>query len=327
MLRKLLKPPAWARFEMPPLLPGEQLVVRLTAGILPIALILVVARGSRVDWFGYLTIMSTGLGVLGLGLFYRATQRNEDIATTLVSAAAFILFTGIASGFNYTLLPLWRPPIDVQLAAMDAIVGFHWPDVMAFFVDWPFAFEVMRYAYLSSLPQLALLIVLLGLSGRTNDLQVLIVAATLAACMTIGTWLAFPSFGTSTLYSLPPDVLRLDPIVGPSYGRELLRLASDGPTLISPSNALSLIAAPSYHIVMALLAIHASRNLPRVRWPFLAINLLIIPATIVHGGHHLVDLAAGAIVSMLGVVMARAYLDRPHGRRVEANAAPATLAA
>ncbi len=326
-MRQILKLPGWAPKKLPPLLLSERLVLSLTAGILLIALILVVARGSRVDWFGYLTIMSAGLGVLGLGLFYRATQRNEDIATTLVSAAAFILFTGVASGFNYTLLPIWRAPIDVQLASMDAILGFHWPDVMAFVVKWPFAFEVMRYAYLSSLPQLALLIALLGLSGRTNDLQVLIVAATLAACMTVGSWLAFPSFGTSTLYSLPPEVLQLNPIVGPSYGRELLRLASDGPSLISPSNALGLIAAPSYHIVMALLAIHASRNLPRVRWPFLAINLLIIPATIVHGGHHLVDLAAGAIVSILGVVMARAYLDRPHDRRIEANAAPATLAA
>jgi PAP2 superfamily len=301
--------------EWPILRPSEKLMLGATAIIVALALVMTFARGHSVDWVAYLTLLATGGILCGLGLAYRAAHRNEDIATTLVSIGVLFVFTCVLAGFNQTLLPIWRAPIDGELASIDAFLGFSWPNAMAFFVDWPRTFELLRYAYISVMPQLAALTLVLGLSGRTHDLHVLMVASILTACMTVAIWTVIPSFGPSTIYELSPQVLQLNPIVGSGYGGQLTRLATEGPRWISPSDDLGLIAAPSYHLVMAVLAAHAARNLRWVRWPFFALNGLVIPATVVHGGHHLIDLIAGGGVVAIGLALAGAYLGSATDRK------------
>lgn len=56
------------------------------------------------------------------------------------------------------------------------------------------------------------------------------------------------------------------------------------------------ITFPSAHTILALLAIQAWWWHPVLRWPVLALNLLVIVTTIPMGGHYYVDLIAGALV-------------------------------
>ena len=77
---------------------------------------------------------------------------------------------------------------------------------------------------------------------------------------------------------------------------------------------MGLIAVPSFHIVMALVAIRASWTLAWARWPFFIVNLLVLPGTIVHGGHHLIDVFGGAFVTMAGLIAANRLIDGRHGK-------------
>jgi hypothetical protein len=55
-----------------------------------------------------------------------------------------------------------------------------------------------------------------------------------------------------------------------------------------------------------------------VRWPFLALNVAVLIAVPIHGGHHLVDLFGGFAVSAVAIAIATAIVA--HARRQEETA-------
>ncbi len=298
------------------LLPAERIMLGVTAALAAASALLVIARGYAVDVPGHLTVFGGGTALVALGFFYRLTARNDAIAATLIATGAYIYFAAVASAFNHALLPLWRAPIDPVLAAIDGAFGFHWPDALATAAQWPMLVEATRYAYMSSLIQFAIIVPLLGLSGRTRELQVFMLASVLCCLATVGFWALFPSLGTTSIYPLALEFERaLAPHLGSAYGEDMWRLATTGPQLISPQDARGLISAPSFHTVMALLAIYATWSNAYARWPFLLVNALVLPGTIIHGAHHLIDVMLGAGLTVLGVLAAKKLLSRPQRRQ------------
>jgi membrane-associated phospholipid phosphatase len=93
---------------------------------------------------------------------------------------------------------------------------------------------------------------------------------------------------------LPEWVLNAIPLaVDPAYGQELVRLGLEGVDHLSPANILGLIGFPSFHIFMALMSVFF---VPRHRLFIVvigALNILMLPAVLVQGGHHLSDVFGG----------------------------------
>jgi hypothetical protein len=295
-----------------PLMLAERFMLTTALALAAVNLAAIVWRAIPVVWFEYVAASLFTGAILALGLFYRYAGRGDHLANTLIATASFLLFTIAASAFTYQLLPIWRAPIDPWLMSIDRMLGFHWPDLLAFAADRPWLAETTRYAYMSSFVQFTLLVLVLGFSNRTHELHVFMLATVTTTLTTIAVWGLFPSFGTTTVYAIDADVeARLRPIVGSSYGLELLRRAAEGPVRISAQDSLGLVAAPSYHTVMALLAIYAARTIPYLRVGALALNLMILPGILIHGGHHLVDIFAGAIVTVIGILTAQAMLRSP----------------
>ncbi len=287
-------------------LPAEKtmITVALAAGV--VDLVLIWYKNSLVDWAGYLTILALVAGLLTLGLFYRVSGRSERIGAAGISAGLFIFFSLCLSMFNYLLLPLWREPIDLGLNAIDQLFGYSWPAVIEWAGQNPVFNSIVRFAYLSTIPQIAAIIVILGLTGKIKELNTLIVAVTITATFTITFWGLFPSLGAKSLYDLPLAMeLLASPVVSTAYGDQMLLMAKEGPGLISPKEIKGLVAFPSYHIVLSGLAVYAART---VKWIFpfyLVLNALILPGIYMHGGHHLVDLPAGLLVAAVGLYLAR----------------------
>lgn len=295
----------WARRQW--FMPAEKTmaVVALCAGAIDLGLIFY--KNSQVDWIGYLSIMGIVTGLMCMGLFYRLSGRSERIGAAVICAGLFIFFSLCLSMFNYQLLPLWRAPIDLELNAIDRMLGFHWPDVVAWASQHLVINEIIRFAYMSTIPQFAAIVVILGLTGRIRELHILIVSITITATFTICFWGVFPSMGPSTIFELPRSVeLLAHPLHDTSvYGKYLIRMAVEGPDLISPKDIKGLVAFPSYHIVLAFTAVYCARDIKWVFPFYLVLNLLIVPGIFMHGGHHLIDLPAGAIVAMVGIYLAR----------------------
>jgi membrane-associated phospholipid phosphatase len=123
----------------------------------------------------------------------------------------------------------------------------------------------------------------------------------LSAPICIAIWVLAPSFGAFSVYALPDAHLTL--ALDSTYARELERLLRDGPGLISPRDAKGPIGFPSYHAEMALLVIWYLRDVNYLRWPVVALNLAVLIATPVQGGHHAVDVLAAFPVAAFSVLL------------------------
>ena len=285
--------------------PGERIVATVTALLFAIDGLLIWRAPAMMDWAGYAVVVAIGLGTCALGLAYRHFRRSEEIALAVLAAGLFILFTIAGSLFNYLLLPVGESRLDSMLAAIDGRLGYSWPDFVAALAEFPALGALLRIVYVSSLPQLIVIVLILGFAGRRGQLHHFLVTGVLGALISIGIWSAMPSFGPSVYYPVAAETVKtLGMIVGPAYGAELSRLAMHGPVLLSPRDVLGLIAFPSFHTVMACMAVWFTIPLRRLFPFFLVINLLMIPAILAHGGHHLMDLLGG--VAVFGLALATA---------------------
>ncbi|MGH6890145.1 MAG: phosphatase PAP2 family protein [Rhizomicrobium sp.] len=245
--------------------------------------------------------------LLWLGsLFYARIRKSPDLAAMLFGAGFLVAFAAGFSVLNYFLLTVAGHRIDTVLAQIDRALGVDWPALMAFVAAHPALNLLLRLAYITVLPQVALLIIALGFCGRANAIYEFCLALAIAAAITIAFWTVFPSFGAFSIYVLPGEVVhRLHPELGPAYARDLVALLASGPGRISPDQIKGLIGFPSFHAAMAVLVVWYGRRLRYLRWPLVAWNIVVLVATPVHGGHFVVDVIAGLAVVAPAILLTR----------------------
>src|SRR3954469_16889487 len=246
------------------------------------------------DIAGYLRLCLLSAVLLGASRVYTALRPDPRLAAMLFGTGFLCLFSLEASILNYLLLPHAGPRIDEMLARLDRAMGFDWPAAMRFMAGHPLLNAAALFAYSSMLPQVALLIIVLG-STRPARVYCLCASLALAALVCIAVWSFAPSFGAFSVYpaAAPKMALALDW----AYAQDLVRLLRDGPGLISPHDARGLIGFPSYHAALALLVIWYAWPHAMLRWPALALNIAVLAATPVQGGHHLVDVLGAVPVT------------------------------
>lgn len=301
---------------------AERFVLGFIATLFSIDAISIAAKGIRVDYAGYLVCVLAGAGVFILGQIYRKSRRDFRIAAALTSGGLFILFTLAASVFNYMFLPVAFPTIDHVLFSVDATFGYSWEGIVQWAAVHPWIGTILFFVYATSLPQLLVIVLTLGFTGRERQLHHFLVTGVLGAFASIVFWIFFPTFGPSAYVHLPQWIPQAIPLaVDNGYGQELNRLALEGVTYLSPKNVLGLIGFPSFHIFMAAMSVWF---VPR-HWLAMAVilplNLLMLPAVLVQGGHHLSDVFGGLIFFAAVCTASGRLLDWLSAReRVDATA-------
>lgn len=295
--------------------PAEIFLSKIILGLGALDVVVLLYKQIGVDIAAYLGSFAIGFAAIAFGQIYRKLGRDEGISLASTSAGLFILFTLVGSIFNYCLLPIQFPRIDVHLAQFDALLGFSWVDFTTWASKYPLVGPVLTAVYFSSMPQLVLVIVILGFTKRMETLHTALITGVFAGLLTFATWYLFPAFGATSVYGLPDDVLQRMPIaVGPAYGQELVRLSVEAVHFISPKDMLGIIGFPSFHTVMAAISVVFMRQFKSVWIIFVVLNALMVPAIIIQGGHHLSDLLGGLAVFTLSFVLAKFTLGRLNQR-------------
>ncbi|MES5046709.1 phosphatase PAP2 family protein [Rhizobium nepotum] len=309
---------------------AERFVLGFIAILFAIDAALITAKGIRVDYAGYSLCALAGAGVFILGQFYRKSGRDLRIAAALISGGLFILFTLVASVFNYMFLPVAFPAIDDVLFRVDAALGYSWPDIVLWAATNPWIGTILFFVYATSLPQLLVIVITLGFTGKERMLHHFLVTGVLGAFTSIVFWIFFPTFGPSAYVQLPQWVSQTIPLaVDNAYGQELSRLITGGVSYLSPKSVLGLIGFPSFHIFMAAMSAWFVPRHWLVMAVILPVNLLMPLAVLVQGGHHLSDVFGG-LVAFAIVCAASARLLKwlsAKERDGEAAASPAQIVA
>jgi PAP2 superfamily len=249
---------------------------------------------------------------LALAALYYDYRRNEACLSATAAVAAFlIVFPASASLLSYLLLTIAGPRIDNLLASADLALGFHWLQVMAFAADHPRVNALLGFAYMSVMAQTIFLLFVLGLRGRLEALYGFALALAIGAVITLTVWTAFPSFGAFSVFMLPDSVAgKLGVVLGTDYGRILVGMLRNGPGFISPAELRGLVGFPSYHTLQAIVLFWYARREPYLRGVALVLNLVVLVAIPVQGGHHLMDMLGGALVAVAAIAISGSLVSR-----------------
>jgi hypothetical protein len=308
------------------------ILLALTAILAVVDGVLLALGHASLDVPGYLRLCLLSLVLLGAGRVYATVRPDPRLAAMLLGTGFLCLFSLEASILNYLLLPHTGPRIDEMLAGIDRAMGFDWPVAMRFMAAHPLLNAAALFVYSSMLPQVAVLTIVLG-STEPARVHRFCASLALSALICIAVWSLAPSFGAFSLYPPPPSGMAL--ALDWAYAQDLVRLLREGPGLISPHDARGLIGFPSYHAALALLVIWYAWRHVLLRWPALVLNLAVLAATPVQGGHHLADvLGAVPVTAVTLLIVARwtrgekhvelsALVNKPP--RLRANWAPSGL--
>ncbi|MFE3836302.1 phosphatase PAP2 family protein [Pseudogemmobacter sonorensis] len=281
---------------LPVLLPAERVLLAMVFAIGAAALALVAAMGRVVEWGGFLPGLLGAVAIIAVGVYARAWRRMKRLGDVAVGIGLFMGFTAIVALFIYALFPLPRPMIDHELLGLDAMLGYDWVAFVEALARWPAIGSFLGWLYMSSLAQIILVIALLGAMGRETALHRFLMVGMLTMILAVAIWWTWPSVGPSA-WRLPDPAAaeRIGLVFSPRYGAILLHLVQEGPAVIRVEEIMGMVAFPSYHIVMAWMVLWYAWRTP-LSLPFLASGIAMVPATLSHGGHHLVDLIAGSLL-------------------------------
>jgi len=282
----------------------EWLLVCLTIAVGLASVVLSYVKDQPVAWGAFAVSFVPAFGLLLVGLYLRGPKAAPRLSQLAIANAIYIGFSGVIAILIYLRFPISTPLIDTQLAQMDAWLGFNWEGFVTWLAQYPAFGSFLAPVYLSSLPQLFVVICFLALAGHATRLNQALITGILSLCFTVGFWWVWPSVGPSAYITIPAETANAIGLFhGPEVGAKLARLVSEGTPLIHPGDIMGTIAFPSDHTVMMLVVVWFLRGL-WLFWPALVINALMVPAILSHGGHYLVDVLGGLLAFTLAAIIA-----------------------
>ena len=305
-----------------PAILGERWRLGLIAAVWAVDLALLPFAPFRIAWLSFAPVVLWVAVLAVIVLVYTRWRPEPPLAHAARATAEILVFVLGAALANYLGFMAGRPLFDGQLVALDGLVGFHWPSFVAWLGGLPHVDAVLLIAYNSSLPQVALIVAFLALSGRKAALDRFLIAFMVSALVTIVVWTLFPTFGAYVYYlSQGTEVSTAGLAVDPAYARTLLAMHAGTFPPFRFDTIVGLVGFPSFHTCLAVLCAFALWGVRGLGPLALAANALVLLAVPAQGGHHLADVLGGMVTIALAMWLARRVLASA------ATPAPATVLA
>lgn len=249
-----------------------------------------------------------------------ATSANA-VGSLAAHAFLFVPLTFASVWFMYLATATDRPLMDQTLAAFDAAIGFDWQVFLSFTNKQPAVAETLVFAYHALGRQLPPLILLLAFARRprlTEFIALLAVSSALTAIL----MLLVPAAGAYAYFQPSPiEFSNFTTRAGMWHFTELVKLRSGVPFYLLVTRAEGLVTFPSYHTALGILVVYALRDYRWLFWPVACLNGLMIISTLPEGGHHLIDVIAGAMVGLASILAVK-FITGYQPRVAAANAQP-----
>jgi membrane-associated phospholipid phosphatase len=247
--------------------------------------------------FGKVAIASL---LLGLASGFYSFRKEERVTSALLCTAQFALFPAVAAPLSYiaasAALPLW----DETFASWDRGLGLDWLGWLAAMNNHTMLHEIFAAAYSSFLPQAAIVILALALSGHLLHLRLYILSFIFAALLTIAISAVLPAEGVWGYFQLSPsNYPNITPVTQELHLNIFRGLRAGSFRELAAQGAEGIITFPSLHTAGGWLFIFAMWPVRYLRWVFLLLNLTMIVATPVDGGHYFSDVIAGTATAIL----------------------------
>lgn len=240
----------------------------------------------------------------------------------LIACYVFLLTYAVASTtIVYLGQALGAPLQDQAFAAADEALGFDFLAFHAWVGTQPMLPEALHFAYHSCARQFLIIFVVSAilLDRETVAQFCALMALTLIPTVIIAS--LWPALG-SCIYHQPTvaPFAHLDPLACREYLPHVEALRAGTYTVFDLREAKGLLTFPSYHTVMAIIAVYSVRRHIWLLIPFAGLNALNIVATIPYGGHYLVDVFAGAAIAFAAIAVVQWNARRQPSRSTATDA-------
>lgn len=259
--------------------------------------------------------------------FRHPRKRDPFVIFTLGSTGQMLLIPAVMTPLTYVAASADLPMQDALLNGLDHALHLDWVAYYNFFYSHHALLATAVWSYaLIGCPIFAVPVAL-GWTGRYWRLQVFALAFALALIATTIVSIFVPAIGTYDVLHVHPDP---DVFTPGGYLEQLrvLPLVRDGSLReLSFRSLAGLITFPSFHAASAVLYLWA---LWPVRWlgpVAAAVNVMMLLATPIVGGHYFVDIFAGIAVAIAAIATAKLLADRLAGKTLAPAFAGAALPA
>jgi membrane-associated phospholipid phosphatase len=243
---------------------------------------------------GAVTLSIALLALFAIGLIYTRWRPRERLADLAQTAAQLMAYFAAIGTFSYLLTAGAAPLVDDALSAADRATGFDWLHWFTWVHERPIVALVLKLAYMSATPQLALIPIYLALSGQAERNSRLIWQLIASLALIVPLSALFPAASAWVHYA----VTDLIPAV---HMPDFTALRSGTMREISLSRMEGLITFPSFHTTLAVLFVAALREHRVVLVIGAIVNGLMLLSIPSEGGHYLVDVLAGALVAAVAI--------------------------
>jgi hypothetical protein len=264
----------------------------------------------RIDWSSFL-LPGGACAVLVVAARFYAWRQDQRIASALAATAMLLVFSAVGGPLSYLAASANFPLQDLFFDAADRALGFGWRGLFDWMNSSPIAHPVFGFAYQSFTLQASVAILCLSFTGRFVHLRTYLLAFMTAAVVTIVISAVVPAQGVWGHYGLnAADHPAINPVTREFHLPIFHGLRDGSYRLLAGLGSMGIITFPSFHSAIALLFIFAFWPVPVMRWIGLVVNVLMIVATPVDGGHYFIDVIAGVVIAVGCWVAARALVDR-----------------
>lgn len=265
------------------------------------------AARLTVAWTSNLTLPALLCVLFGLGQYFRYGRQRPDLHAICDIAMQIVLVLLLGALLTYAATAANFPYRDADLHRLDQIMGLDRTVYLDLFRAHPWLNDIVAVAYLTLLPQFAIVPVMLLAVGKTARAHRLLFAIGIALLLTSMVTTFVPA--VSAFYYL--DVAPSGPATLSLDFQALLRtieaLRSGALQAIRLDDLQGLITFPSFHTVGGLLLAWAAFAVPYIRWVGVGLNAALIAATPVVGAHYFVDLMGGAAVAAIAILAANKF--------------------
>jgi membrane-associated phospholipid phosphatase len=284
----------------------RQLTWRLIGALILIATLAGLAFGFTLDVHSTAYIAGIALLVL-FPVFYLADGHHAypRIAALLIGLCQFLVVSFAAVYSNVVLNAMALPYRDMELAALDAMIGIDWPALVLWIDSKAWLAITFCIAYWSLNYQPLLLLIGLAIWRGSREIHAFLLAWTIALLFTTAISPLTPAVAGYAHFGIDVAALQHMKSQGGYIYLPVLEAVRDGSLRHLDLEALKgIVTFPSFHASAAVLLAWGFWQLPYARWPMLALNAVMTVSVVYAGSHYVTDLIGGCAIAAAAIVTA-----------------------
>jgi len=276
----------------------------LVAVLFAVDITWMIAAGFTLEASPFLAILLFAALVSGVSYYYTVHRPNPQFSTLLNCTVYLIAFTNALALLSYFSASLNLTFLDAQFAAIDKAMGFDWIEMLRWTNEHPTIGWTLTFAYMSSIPQLLIVVLILSFTMRLEEVKDYTALFAITGTIVIVTAAILPAEGAYVYYAPDPSLFsNLNPDAGLWHHVQLQALRDGTMRHIDVSVIEGLVTFPSFHTALAIITTWAVRDVKYVFPVAAVLNALVIWSTLSEGGHHLIDVFAGAFIAVASIAV------------------------